>query len=105
VSVIGRGSSSAGQPKGELAALGQPLAVAFASPEVGDGGWWAWWSKRAGRLADRRGSGPRDEKEAGPGRWRFGPAGDGPKLKKKFLLNFKLNLGIWLDFENLHKEI
>jgi hypothetical protein len=30
---------------------------------------------------------------------------DGPKLKKKFLLNFKLNLGIWLDFANLHKEI
>jgi hypothetical protein len=31
---------------------------------------------------------------------------DGPKLKKKkFLSNFKLNLGIWLDFENLHKEI
>jgi hypothetical protein len=31
--------------------------------------------------------------------------GDGPKLKKKFLSNFKLNLGIWLDFGNLHKEI
>jgi hypothetical protein len=31
--------------------------------------------------------------------------GDGPKLKKKFLLNFKLNLGIWLDFGNLHKKI
>jgi hypothetical protein len=30
---------------------------------------------------------------------------DGPKLKKKFLSNFKLNLGIWLDFGNLHKEI
>jgi hypothetical protein len=31
--------------------------------------------------------------------------GDGPKLKKKFLSNFKLKLGIWLDFGNLHKEI
>jgi hypothetical protein len=31
--------------------------------------------------------------------------GDGPMLKKKFLSNFKLNLGIWLDFGNLHKEI
>jgi hypothetical protein len=31
--------------------------------------------------------------------------GDGPKLNKKFLSNFKLNLGIWVDFGNLHKEI
>jgi hypothetical protein len=30
--------------------------------------------------------------------------GDGPKLKKKFLSNFKLNLGISLDFWYLHKE-
>jgi hypothetical protein len=30
---------------------------------------------------------------------------DGPKLTKKFLLNFKLKLGIWLDFGNLHKQI
>jgi hypothetical protein len=29
----------------------------------------------------------------------------GPKLKKIFLSNFKLNFGIWLDFGNLHKEI
>jgi hypothetical protein len=31
--------------------------------------------------------------------------GDGPKLNKKFLSNFKLNLGIWVDFGKLHKEI
>jgi hypothetical protein len=31
--------------------------------------------------------------------------GDGPKLNKKFLSNFKLNLGICLDFGNLHKVI
>jgi hypothetical protein len=31
--------------------------------------------------------------------------GDGPKLKRKFLSNFKLKLVIWLDFGNLHKEI
>jgi hypothetical protein len=38
-----------------------------------------------------------------PGSW--AKNGDGPKLKKKFLSNFKLNFGIWLDLENLHKEI
>jgi hypothetical protein len=30
---------------------------------------------------------------------------DGPKLRKKFLSNFKLKLGIWLDFGNLQNEI
>jgi hypothetical protein len=43
------------------------------------GGWrwgeWAWWAKWAGRLAGRRGSGPRGEKEARPRRWWFGLAG------------------------------
>jgi hypothetical protein len=33
-----KGSSSAGQPKGEPTALGRPVVVASASPEVGDGG-------------------------------------------------------------------
>jgi hypothetical protein len=71
-SVTGRGSSSAGQPKGEPTVLGRPVAVASASPEVGDG---RGGGKRAGRLAGRRGSGPHSEKEAGPWRWWFGPTG------------------------------
>jgi hypothetical protein len=37
-SVTRRGSSSAGQPKGEPAALGRLVAVASMSSEVGDGG-------------------------------------------------------------------
>jgi hypothetical protein len=37
-SIIGRGSSSVWQSKGEPTALGQPVVVASASPEVGDGG-------------------------------------------------------------------
>jgi hypothetical protein len=58
---------------------------------------WAWekeaaQERRRGKWADRR---PRP----GP------KTGDAPKLKKNFLSNFKLNLGIWLDFGNLHKEI
>jgi hypothetical protein len=99
MSVTGRGSSSAGQPKGEPVALGRLVAAASVSPEVGDAGeWWAWWAKWAGRLAGWTGSGPRSEKEVGLGRWRFGPTGDGSRLKNKFLSNFKLNLGICLDF-------
>jgi hypothetical protein len=52
------------------------------------------------------GGSPREEEgEAGLPKAKAQVAGpkteDGPKLKKKFLLNF----GIWLDFGNLHKEI
>jgi hypothetical protein len=61
------------------------------------------------RLGLGEGGGPREEGEAGRPKAKAQAAGpkigDGPKLKKKFLLNFKLNLGIWLDFGNLHKEI
>jgi hypothetical protein len=61
---------------------------------------WAWEKEVA---QERRRGEPGQPKAkaqaAGP------KTGDGPKLKKKFLLNFKLNLGIWLDFGNLHKEI
>jgi hypothetical protein len=55
------------------------------------------------------GGGPKEEE--GETGWLGRPkaqwpkTGDGPKLKKKFLSNFKLNLGIWLYFGNLHKEI
>jgi hypothetical protein len=56
------------------------------------------------------GGGPREEEgEVGRPKAKAQATGskirDGPKLKKKFLSNFKLNLGIWLDFGNLHKEI
>jgi hypothetical protein len=36
--VTGRGSNSAGQPKGEPAAPRRPVVAASASPEVGDRG-------------------------------------------------------------------
>jgi hypothetical protein len=37
------------------------------------------------RPAGQRGSGPRGEKEAGPGRWRFGPAGrPGPRERGRW---------------------
>jgi hypothetical protein len=63
---------------------------------------WVWvWEKEAAKER-RRGEAGRLKAKAQT----VGPkTGDGPKLKKKFLLNFKLNLGIWLDFGNLHKEI
>jgi hypothetical protein len=88
------------------------------SLEVGDGG-----SGPGGRVVRRRpdrvgglrlglgeGAGPTEEEgEAGWPKAKAQAAGpkigDGPMLKKKFLSNFKLNLGIWLDFGNLHKEI
>jgi hypothetical protein len=62
------------------------------------------------RLGLGEGGGPREEEgEAGRPKAKAQAAGpktrDGPKLKKKFLSNFKLNLGIWLGFANLHKEI
>jgi hypothetical protein len=62
------------------------------------------------RLGLGEGGGPIEEDgEAGRPKAKTqaaGPqTGDGPKLKKKLLSNFKLNLGIWLDFGNLHKEI
>jgi hypothetical protein len=49
VPVTGRGSSSAGQPKGEPAALGPLVAAASMSLEVGDGG-----SGPGGRTVRRR---------------------------------------------------
>jgi hypothetical protein len=77
-----------------------------------------WRFGPAGRPRPRRGGGglrlglgeggiPREEVgEAGRPKAKAqvaGPkTGDGPKLKKKFILNFKLNLGIWLDIVKLH---
>jgi hypothetical protein len=61
-----------------------------------------WVQEKGGGLREEEGEAGRlkaKAQAAGP------KAGDGPKLKNKFFLNFKLNLGIWLDFENLHKEI
>jgi hypothetical protein len=145
VSVTGRGSSSAGQPKGEPAALGWPVVAASLCPEVGDGGSGPGGPSRLGgelvgegvghtlrRRSGRGGGGLGRLAGQGPGRrgggLRLGlgeggilreevgeagrpkakaqvagpKTGDGPKLKKKFLLNFKLNLGIWLDIVKLH---
>jgi hypothetical protein len=120
-SVTGRGSCSAGQPKGEPAALGRPVAAAFVSPEVGDGGsgpgghavrrrWGGGCLGRSAGQGPRRGGGglrlgldegggPREvEGEAEQPKAKAQAVGlktrDGPKLKKKFLSNFKLNLGI-----------
>jgi hypothetical protein len=65
VSITGRGSSSTGQPKGEPAALGRPVAPA------------SWLS---GRRRNTKGWGPlvsegEGEGRAGPSR----PGGQGPK--------------------------
>jgi hypothetical protein len=84
-SVTGRGSCSAGQPKGEPAALGRPVAAAFVSPEVGDGGsgpggpavrrrWGGWLFGPVGRPRPKeRGRWP----AAGPGRRRRPKRGGG----------------------------
>jgi hypothetical protein len=66
--------------------------------------------KEADDWVREKGGGPREEEgEAGQPKAKAQADGpkirDGPKLKRKFFLNFKLNLGIWLDFGNLHKEI
>jgi hypothetical protein len=52
VSVTGRGSSSAGQLKAEPPSLGQPVAVASVSMEVGDRG-----NGPGGRAVRRRRAG------------------------------------------------
>jgi hypothetical protein len=57
----------------------------------GEGGQWLGPGERRRPKAKAQAAGPK--------------TGDGPKLKNKFFLNFKFNLGIWLDFGNLHKEI
>jgi hypothetical protein len=64
--------------------------------------------RRAGRASREAKA---QEEWGGAGRLKAKPQpagpkiGDGPKLKKKFLSNFKLKLGILLDFGNLYKEI
>jgi hypothetical protein len=57
--------------------------------------WWRWPKRGGGEAGQLKAK----AQAAGP------KTGDGPKLKKKFFLNFKLNLGIWLYFGNLHNEI
>jgi hypothetical protein len=61
-----------------------------------------WDGDKEAAQERRRGEAGRSKAKAKAARPK---TGDGPKLKKKFLLNFKLNLGIWLDFANVHKEI
>jgi hypothetical protein len=63
------------------------------------------WAGPAERPRRKRsgGGGEQADRRARPRRLGRKPE-VGPS-SKKFLLKFKLNLGIWLDFRNLHKEI
>jgi hypothetical protein len=62
------------------------------------------WAGPTGRPRPKRSGG--DERVGRrPRPRRLGQKPEMGPSSKKFLLNFKLNLEIWLDFGNLHEEI